>query len=202
MKCIFNPSRYSDADLEAKTHTIINNLTGNPVFTTPVPTLSVVEDASEVYSGALLDASTGNRSKIAVKNASREALVLLLRQLCVYVNLTANGNAAELLTSGFDVSKDPEPAVISKPENLKVENGVSSGELLMSIKKVKGAYAYLHEYTSDAAMAPASWVSTPSTACKIIFSNLLPGTKYYCRVGAIGANDQLLYSDTISRIVV
>ena len=201
-KVLSSFSKYTDGDFESKAHTIISSMTGNAFFPTPVPALATLQTASDAYSDALIKASTGNRSDIAAKNEKREALTGLLRSLSTYVNLTANGDATMLLSSGFDVSKDREPVVITKPENLKVENGNSSGELLVSVTAVKGAYAYLHEYTSDATMAPQSWVSTPATSCKGVFNNLTPGMKYYCRVGAVSSNGQLLYSDAISRIAI
>ncbi len=202
MKALANFYSMSDSSLETKTHSIISSLTENANYTTPVPALATVTTASQEYSQALIGAGTGNRADIATKNICRDALTLLLQQLCVYVNLTANGNAAKLLTSGFDVSKDPEPNVLTKPENLKVENGQTNGSLLISVKRVKAAKAYLHEYTTDATLAAGSWVSAASTTAKFTFINLQPATRYYCRVAAVGSNEQLLYSDTVSRIVV
>ena len=163
---------------------------------------AALQAAADAYTAALVKAGTGNRADVADKNAKREVLVNLLRSLCRYVNLIADGDAAMLLTSGFDVSKDPQPVVITKPEIVRLEHGVASGQLVMSVKAVKGAYSYLHEYTTDVTLAPGSWVSTMSTSAKTTLSNLQPGTVYYCRVGAVGTNNQLLYSDTASRMVV
>ncbi|MEJ8843445.1 fibronectin type III domain-containing protein [Lacibacter sp. H375] len=201
-KSISNFSKLSDGNLESKTHSIISSMTGNANFPTPVPALAVLQTAADAYTAALVKAGAGNRADVADKNAKRETLLNLLRSLCTYVNLTANGDAAMLLTSGFDISKDPQPSVITKPEIVRLENGVASGSLLVSVKAVKGAYSYLHEYTTDATLAPDSWVSTMSTSAKTTLSNLQPGTVYYCRVGAIGTNNQLLYSDAASRMVV
>ncbi len=192
----------SDGNLESKTHSIISNMTGNANFPTPTPTLAVVEAAADNYSSALVKALTGNRADVADKNAKRAELENVLRSLCTYVNLTANGDVTKLLTSGFDVSKDPQPVVLTRPENLRVENGAASGTLLVSVKAVKGAHAYFHEYTTDATMAPGSWVSTTGTTSRMQFANLQPGTTYYCRVGAVGTNNQLLYSDPVSRMVI
>lgn len=201
-KSLTNFASLSDSGLESKTQLIISSLTGNAHFPTPIPTLAALQTAFDAFQEALVKAGTGNRVDIAEKNAAREVLVNLLRLLCAYVNLTANGNRAMLLSSGFSISKDREPVFISKPENLKIENGLSSGELLLSVSAVKGAYAYLHEYTTDATLAPDSWVSTTTTASKALLDNLQPGTLYYCRVGAVGANGQLLYSDASSRMVI
>lgn len=201
-KTVINFLRYADGMLESKTHSIISSMTGNANFPTPVPSMAEVEAAADNFSSALVKAQTGNRVDVADKNAKRETLIDVLRRLGTYVNLIANGDRTVLLSSGFDISKEPQPVVISKPENLKVENGISSGELLVTVKAVKGAYAYLHEYTTDATMAPNSWVTTNSTTSKLLLNNLQAGTVYYCRVGAVGSNNQLLYSDVVSRMVI
>ena len=192
----------SDGNLESKTHSIISSLTGNAYFPTPVPALTVVQTAADNYNAALVKAGTGNRADAAEKNARRAELENVLRSLCTYVNLTANGDVVKLLTSGFDINKDPQPVVLTRPENLRVVNGVASGTLLMSVKAVKGAYAYFHEYSTDATLAPGSWVSTTGTTSRMQFVNLQPGTVYYCRVGVMGTNNQLLYCDPVSRMVI
>ena len=137
-KTVFNFYRYSDGMLESKTHSIISSMTGNAFFPTPVPTLTEVQAAASDYAAALVKAGTGNRSDVADKNAKRETLTGLLRTLSTYVNLVANGDRTQLLSSGFEISKDRQPVSITKPENLKVENGLSSGQLIVSVKKVKG----------------------------------------------------------------
>lgn len=202
MKALSNFSRLSDSALEAKSHLIISNLTGNAAFPTPVPSLAVIEAASSNYSSALVAAGTGNRSDIANKNSIRETVIGLYNRLCTYVNFTADGNATMLLTTGFDVSKTSEPKIVTKPQNLRVQNGAAAGSLLLSVKRVQGAYSYLHEYTTDATLAPDSWVSTAGTTSKLLINNLTSGVTYYCRVAAVGSNEQIMYSDTISRIVV
>jgi hypothetical protein len=65
---------------------------------------------------------------------------------------------------------------------------------------VRGAKSYLHEYTTDDTLQPQNWQSSISTGSKLVVGNLQPGTRYYCRVGAVGGNDQLVYSDLVSRI--
>nr|WP_294908690.1 hypothetical protein [uncultured Lacibacter sp.] len=79
---------------------------------------------------------------------------------------------------------------------------VGFSSLLVSVKRVTGAYSYLHQYTTDATLAPDSWVSTAGTTAKLLLTNLAPGTTYYCRVAAVVSNEQIMYSDTISRMVI
>ena len=201
-KALINFSQLNDGSFESKTHTIISNLTGNASYPTPDPTLAVVTAAADAYTAALVKAGSGNRSDVADKNAKREELTLLLRNLADYVNFCAKGDRSILLTSGYDITRDPQPTIITKPENPEVTNGSNSGQLQVRVKSVKGAKAYMFEYTTDDTMAAQSWYSTTSSAAKHLFDNLTPGQKYYCRVGAVGPYGQLVYSDAIARIVI
>jgi hypothetical protein len=167
-----------------------------------VPALTVVTTAADAYTAALVKAGSGNRSDIADKNNKRSELTALLRSLADYVNFCANGDRSILLTSGYDITKEPQPTVITKPENLEVNNGSNSGELQVRVKGVKGAKAYMFEYTTDETQAATTWYSTSSSAAKFVFNNLTPGQKYFCRVGAVGPYGQLVYSDAVARIVI
>lgn len=201
-KAISNFVRFADGLLESKSHTIISNMTGNTAFPTPVPPIAALQAAADAFSEALVKANSGSRIDIADKNVKRTSLTEMMTQLCLYVNLTANGDPLLLLTTGFDLSKEPEPVVLAKPKNLRLENGVSTGELKVTVDAVKGAVAYIHEYTTDETLAPDSWVSTPSSTCKILYNNLLPGTKYYCRVAAVGSKGQIMYSDVLWKMAL
>ncbi len=202
MKCLSNFGTFTDGALENKCHVIINSLTGNASFPNPVPALATIEAASTAYSASLVEAGTGNRAAIALKNMRRAELTELLAQLCMCVNFLGNGQPELLLTTGFDVSKERVPTVITVPQNLQVENGENSGQLLLSVTRVKGAASYLYEYTTDSTLAPNTWVATSASTSKLKFSNLVPGTLYYCRVGAVGPYGQLLYSPVLSRMVI
>lgn len=199
-KALIDFSRYSDAVLESKAHSIINAMTGNANFTTPVPDLATLTAAANAYSAALLKAATGNRVDIAEKNERKKELAGDFRTLANYVNTVAAGDVAKLISSGIELSKQGSPVTITKPENLQVVNGINTGELDVSVNTVKGAYAYIFQYTTDENMAPGKWVNNPSTSSKVTLTNLQSGVRYFCRVGALGSNDQLLYSDPISRI--
>ena len=201
-KVLIDFAKYTDGDFESKARTIITNMTGNAAFPTPSPTLLVVTGATDDYSEALAAASTGNRSDVADKNEKRQALTVLLRSLASYINFTAAGDRAVLLTTGFNVSKEKEPIIITKPWNLQVTNGMNAGDLHVSVRAVKGARSYVHEYTNDTGLAAGNWESTTSSQSKITFSGLEAGKTYHCRVAAVGTKGQLVYSDTLSRIVI
>jgi hypothetical protein len=201
-KALINFSILNDGNFLAKAQNIRTSMTGNTDFPDPVPSLGTIGDAIDDYAAALVKAGTGNRSDVADKNAKRKILTDLLRSLAAYVTSIANGDRSKLLTTGFDVSKEKEPVVITKPENITVNNGANSGVLLVSVKRVKGAASYVHEYATPEAMATDSWVSTTTSKSKITFSELEAGKIYYCRIAAVGSKGQIVYSDPIARMVI
>lgn len=129
-------------------------------------------------------------------------LIDVLRNIGSYVNFASGGDISAILTSGFSLTKEQSAVVIGKPENFRVVNGVNSGVLELMVNRVKGATAYLHEFTTDASLQTQGWISLASSSRKILISNLQAGVRYYCRVGVVGTRGQLVYSDMLSRIVI
>ena len=201
-KALLSFAALSDGNLLARSQAITTSLTGNPDFPTTVPAIADVADMVSNFAEALAIAASGNRAAIADKNEKKQALIETLRQLAANITSTANGDRTMLLTTGFDISKEREPVVITKPENLQVTNGMNAGDLVVSVNAVKGAKAYMYEYTTDATQQENSWVATTSSKSKITFSDLEAGKTYYCRVAAVGAKGQIVYTDPVSRIVI
>jgi hypothetical protein len=201
-KALITFSRLKDADILTKSRSIINCLTNNSYFLSPTPSLADMTSVTEEYATRLVAAQGGSRADIAEKNAQREALTSMLQQLSDYVNLIAAGDRTMLTSSGFDLNKQPQPITIGQPEDLRVLNGINEGELVVSVSAVKGAKAYVYEYTMDASLAAGSWISITGSKRKIVVAGLQPGKRYYCRVAAVGANGQIAYTAVISRIVI
>jgi hypothetical protein len=194
--------KLSDANLDLKANNILTAMTGNTSFPDPQPKLDILQTAITEYETALNDCRDGDRLQVAIKNQKREALITLLHKLADYVLYKSAGDSVVAFSSGFSISKSPSPAPpITKPGNLRVVQGDNPGELLNKVERVKGAYAYLYQYATDAMMAQDKWewISCSRSSCTL--TDLEPGTKYNCRVAAIGPREQLMYSDIVSRIV-
>ncbi len=192
-------SVYSDANLETKAGLILASMTDNPAFTNPIPTLAELEVAVKKYSDALVAAASLGRINVANKNAIRQKLELLLSQLGMYVMYIANGDEAILVSSGYSLAKVPAPNYITYPGNVTLSNGITAGQMLASVKKVKGANAYLHEICTEPPTEDTLWISNPSTRSQFTFNNLVPGRKYWIRVAATGAGEQIAYSAVASQ---
>lgn len=195
-------TRMSDAQLELRSGQILTAMTGNLSFPTPVPSLTVVQDALTAFSAALYESRDGDRLKVAIKNQKREELIGLLHQLANFVLFKSAGDSVVAISSGFSIGKQPSPAPpIEVPQNLRVLQGKNPGELIQKIDRVKGAVSYIYQYATDAMMAQDDWNDMPSSRTSCTIDGLQPGTKYNCRVVAIGRKEQMVYSDILSRIV-
>jgi hypothetical protein len=196
-----NFSRLNDSNLEVKANTIIAAMTGNTNFPSPVPPLAEVVTAATDYSTALVAVKQGGKTEVAVKNQKRKALENLLITLASYVTMTSKGDRAVMVSSGFDLVKVKEPSPLGKPEIIKVVDGVNPGELKVIISRVMDARNYMYEYTQDPLAAQNDWIGQNITLNKMLFKDLESGKKYWCRVIAYGRNQQLAYSNPVSRIV-
>ncbi len=192
-------SGYSDSHLETKADSILQNMTGNVNFPSPIPTLIELATALAAYSIALTKAADLGRLNVAEKNKARNTLELLLGQLGMYVMYIANGDEAILTSSGYSLAKANEPQYISFPGVVELVNGITSGELVASVKAMKGARSYNHQVTPDPLTPESVWDSTTTSRRSYTFKNLEPGKKYWFRVAVIGSDEQVAYSSYASQ---
>ena len=85
LKVVIGFKDLRDDDLDTKAASIIKSITGNTNYTTPVPTLAVVQTALTAYETALTAAKNGSPEKTAIKDQKRKDLEALLKQLGTYV---------------------------------------------------------------------------------------------------------------------
>lgn len=195
-------SRFTDADLEIKAQAIVIAMTDNANFPTPNPTLAGISGVITNYSNALSKAQTRDKAEIANKNTQRELLEGMLTLLAGYVTYTAGTNEAALVSSGFDLVKQPSNLPpMGVPENFTIVNGVNEGEIISSVDRVAGAKSYIHEYTADPITPTSEWIQEFTTIRKRTFANLVPGQKYWFRVAAIGPRNQVTYTNAQLRMV-
>ncbi|WP_315817388.1 fibronectin type III domain-containing protein [Paraflavitalea speifideaquila] len=160
-----------------------------------MPALALVSVTIADYATLLSRAQTGDRIQIAFKNEKREALAQLLTRLAAYVTLAADGDEAIMVSSGFELAKEPgNRPPIGTPENFLVNFGLNTGEMVSSVARVMGARSYVHEYTPDPIGPDSEWNKQFTTRRKYTFAGLVPGQKYWFRVAAIGPREQIVYT--------
>lgn len=200
-KISLNFSNYSDADFQTKAVFVLTSMTGNPAFTDPIPTIAQVQAGVSNYSEAMTAAAGLGRINVAHKNKARQELEALLQQLGMYVMYVANGDAAILTSSGYSLTKMPEPSYISNPGNVTLKNGVTSGELVDSVGTVAAARLYFHEICDTAPSEATVWTRNQSSKSRFVFTGLTPGKQYWVRVAAVGSGEQIAYSTVATQFV-
>jgi len=169
------------------------------VFPAPVPSMTTFKDGIDDYQSAVNAALSGDRVLVGQKNQAKDTVVDMVYQLGHYVLMTANGDRLIAIQSGIPLAKASTPSSLAKPADLKVSNADQEGQLLVSVKKVKAALAYMHQYSTDPDLKEESWMSMTCSSRKCKLEGLTPGTTYFIRVAAIGTKDQIMYSDVVSK---
>lgn len=201
-KLILSYSKLTDAQLNLKAQTITDALTGNANFPTTTPTLADFNLSVNAYNAALNKAATGDRQQIALKNQARLAVILALRQMALDVSSQANGDKAQLISSGFDMAKEGEgSSAIENPIEFTLSDGANPGELTFSCKGVKNALSYNFQYTDELPTETSQWKTQPFSSCQFTFKGLKSGVRLYGRITAVGRKGQMADSDIISRMV-
>ncbi len=190
-KVVKNFDRVSDATLLTITEGIIRALTGNSYYPLPVPTLIELTNQKIKFENALSAAADGGKTLTAAKNRERLELKKCLYLLAIYVESTALGNEAQLLSSGFEVyntkrSKRPVPAM---PYGLKLTDGNHSGSIKAKVMPVLYADGYEWRYSQDEFGADMQWQLTGAfSASAAVIENL--ATAKYVWVQARSFNTQ------------
>ena len=193
----------TDAYLLVRANFIYTSIGASGNFPNPSPSLNDLHATILSFTGAVQKAEGGNKQDIAEKNAIRQTLIDQLHLLGNYVLYIASGDELIATSSGFNISKLPQPLpALTVPQAVELQNGVNKGELQLKFKRVRGAKAYMYEITPSPVTADSNWESSTNTVSKKTFGGLESGKEYNCRVAAIGNKEQLVYSSVVSRIAL
>ena len=189
-----NAADYVIEELAEGVHT---GMTGNTHFPTPPVTMAALLAATTAFTDARVAAAQGGEADTAAKDNAREALITLLRQLALYVQMTSNNNLATLLSSGFEaVSTNRASTPLSKPHiNDLLNDGV--GRMKLRVTSVKNSRQYEVHYSTT----PGQW-SPPqafNSTREMVVTGLTPGEMYTFEVRAMGGSTGASeWSDAVS----
>ena len=128
-------TKATDDSLKVTAGSVLNGLTGNPVFPNPTVPLTTLETAITDFSDALVEQEQGGSMATAAKKNKRETLVRILRRLASYVEDNCDGNLAALLSSGFAAASTSRvQAHLAAPFILRLLNG-NTGQLLVKLRE-------------------------------------------------------------------
>ena len=146
------------------------------VLTNIPATAPVLLENIENFADAKAAQPSGGKAATATKNARRDELVVMLKQLAIYVQQAANNDLALLLSTGFEaVSTSRAQYPLAKPVIERIVPGMTGTALVtMSREKVaRGCEIRVAEIGADgapASSAPRCSASARATCrCRIWF---------------------------------
>jgi hypothetical protein len=201
-KIMLSFQRLNDGQLEDQALAIAAALTGNKNFPEPNPTLEELNNSIQLFSEGLALSKTRDKVKVAIKNNLRANLELLLTKLAHYCTFIANGDRALLSSSGFTLNTESTTSkILGMPENFTVQPGKHSGEMLVYINRLPNAKTYLFLY-GPSPNSDGAWLHAVNSLPYITITGLTPGAIYSFKIGATGSKGQVVYTDSVSKMVV
>lgn len=200
-RIIYPFKQVRDSELAKTANRVLGSSKDNAFF--PDTTLvQELEKRTIAFQVAMNDAADGGKTLIAIRKDCRRSLIEIMVQYAFYVSQICKGDRAMLLSSGFDLAKERgESRLMADIESMDVIN-LNPGEAKVVVKPVKGARAFIHQYTTEAPTEATVWVSETTAHRKHTFTGLKPLVTHWFRVIAIGLNGQRIISDAISRVIL
>jgi hypothetical protein len=179
-------ARKIDTDLIAFVRNVITLMTGNTNYPSPSPTLAEVTTSVSDFETSVYNALDGGKIAIATRNAARQAVLALLRQLAAYVQGNCKADLLALISSGFEAVRAPSRVgTLPAPQDPRLSLTDKSGELLFRFSRVSNANNYSIQ---TAATATGPWEDEGfRTSTRVIIGGLAPGEVLWARVCANGS---------------
>jgi len=177
---------------------IIEALTGNVNFPTTNPDLVLLTTKKGQLEQAVLDAESGDHSKIAARNYMVKKVKELLVKLATDINLQSDGSLPMALTSGFPQRATPTSAGLLPAAGNVRAVALGDGKIKLMWGAVKGKKLYNVCSTMDLNAQPV-WVEHGNpTRNSLIIEGLTPGVMYYFRVAARNSFGMGIHSDVVA----
>jgi hypothetical protein len=196
-------NKYSDEGISTYAQTIKNNLTDNPNFMNPNPSVVELQKSIDELNVSIVNSKNGTKEDTVIKNNKRSALESLLKKLANYVQDTSNGDAAMILSSGFDVVKKAAPVgPLPRVTGIEITPGTSRGSLNLKWDVVENAYTYNVEYIEVPSSETSVRKRLSTSRSSITIPNLKRGQQYAFQIVAVGSDPTLNWSDEVTSFVM
>ncbi|MDR3652340.1 MAG: fibronectin type III domain-containing protein [Paludibacter sp.] len=171
------------------------------IFKNPDVAYDDLKASTDLLETRNVAALNGGKEATALLHQAEEDWVNKMRLMARYVDRVADGDSAIILSAGFNLAKQPAPAV--RPE-FSVELGEKSGSVLLQRKRVDGARSYIWQYyIGETPSNDANWVNAQVTSqASVELTGLTPVIKYWFRVAAVTPTGTTAFCDPIMQVVI
>ena len=165
----------------------------------PVTALQL-DTANKDFSAKIGAQNQGGTAATLDRDASRETLIGLLRQIALWLDNKAQGNVDTVTLFHFDYIESGQhaPATLAKPVIKAILNEITT-QLKLRVLAVANAHSYVVEYRVGGGAWTAGGTFTNSRG--MVVTGLTPGTLYEFRVRAVGGNNMVSdWSDSVTHM--
>jgi hypothetical protein len=181
---------------------VISKMKNNPKFATPDVTVEELEAKNTLLETRSVAALSGGKEATALMHQTEDEWNDLMRKMAKYVDRIADGDETIILSAGFNLAKQPAPAV--RPE-FSVELGEKSGSVIIRRQAAEGAKSYIWQYcTSETPAAnDADWVTAQVTSkASVELIGLTPKATYWFRSAAVTPSGTTAYNSPVMQVVI
>jgi hypothetical protein len=189
-----------DSDTVTQGIRVVEKMENNPVFPDPPPALAEVKKLLPEFLSAVGDAKGRDVEAVELKNKLKAEVISLLTVLADYVTTTCKGDRLNLLSSGFPVSGALNTQIDQVIAPLDVQIG-APGVASTSVKRLRGARIYMHQYTTEPPTSETVWHSELSKFPSHTFNGLTSMAKYWFRIEAITAAGERLTTQVVAWVI-
>lgn len=181
---------------------VLIKMKANQKFATPDVNIEELETTTNLLETRSLTAQGGGKEATALMHQAEEEWVDLMRKMAKYVDRVADGDGAIILNAGFNLAKQPTPAM--RPD-FSVELGEKSGSVVLHRQAVEGAKSYIWQYCQGEmpAVNDAGWVTALVTSkVSAEIKGLIPLSKYWFRSAAVTSSGTTAYNQPVMQVVI
>ncbi|HEY5508088.1 MAG TPA: fibronectin type III domain-containing protein [Paludibacter sp.] len=179
---------------------VIAKMTLIDLFAKPDVDYAIATSTVDKLEAYYISSRNGSHQQMALMHQTKKKYDEVFRELGQYVDRKADGNAAIILSSGFNLVKQPKPRV--KTELCILRSKVSGAIKLRRIAVAK-ATAYVWQYSIGGEVPmEISWILGGCSAqATFIIEGLTPGTKVWFRVAAVTREGMQAFTNPIMKVV-
>jgi hypothetical protein len=189
-----------DSDTVLIGYRVVEKMESNPDFSDAPPALATTKKLLPDVLAAVNNAKGRDVEAVQLKNNLKGELVGLLTELAEYVTLKCKGDRLMLLSSGFPISGASSTQLEQVIEKLEVDLG-APGEATTTVKRLRGARAYMHQYTTEPPAVETVWHNEAGKHPSHTFRGLKSMEKYWFRVVAVAADGENIISPIVWRVI-
>ena len=196
---VLNISRKTIPFIIEKVRLVINNMTGNAAYTTPVPPLATMTSQTDDLETKFQDAINLGKTQKSLMYIALATLRDSARSLTGYVQSASSGDETLILSAGFDVKRTRVPAgILPPPANLRSVFGNLAGEIILRWAGVPKKLFYRVQI-NDTPGDNTKWKDFAYTAKnRLVATGLISDKVYEFRIASVSADGLGEWSDITS----